>query len=357
MKPILYYISGHGFGHAVRSALVIRELYRRGMESHIVTSAPRFIFDCNLRGVPFHYHFLESDIGVRQRGSLEVDLPSTVTAWEECLARKEEWLAGQLTLCREIRPAAVVSDIVPFAFPLARRAGLPSFLLATFTWDWILNFYREEDPRFGRVAERLHEAYLEADHLIYTPLSFALPPVKNQSLVPLIGNRSCSSREDLRLDLGLDARPVYLLSFGGFGVREIDKMRLEDMKEYQFLFLGEREERKGNIVIYPQDKIRHEDLVSVSRAVITKPGYGVSSEAILNRVPMIHTSRGKFAEYEPLVAALRRYIPLAYISQEELFQGGLRSYIEYPLKFSEDLLTDSGRGAEGAAEVIVAGGA
>lgn len=354
MKSILYYISGHGFGHAVRSALVIRELYRRGVESHIVTSAPKSIFDCNLRGVPFHYHYLESDIGVRQRWSLEVDLPSTITAWEACLAREEEWMSGQLNLCREINPAVVVSDIVPFAFPLARRAGLPSFLLATFTWDWILDFYREEDPRFERVAERLREMYLEADHLIQPPLSFGLPPVKNQSFVPLIGKRSCSSREDLRRDLGLDERPAYLLSFGGFGVREIDKLRLEDMEEYQFLFLDEKEERKENVLTFSRDKTRHEDLVSVSRAVITKPGYGISSEAILNRVPMIHTSRGKFAEYEPLVEALRRYIPLVYISQEELFSGGLRPYLELPLEFSKDLLADSGLGAAEAAKVITA---
>lgn len=353
MKQILYYISGHGFGHAVRSALVVRELYGLGVESHILSSVPRSILDCNLRSIPYHYHFLESDIGVRQRGSLEIDLPATLKGWEGCLARQEEWLVGQMELCRTIKPVAVVSDIVPFAFPLARRVGLPSFLLATFTWDWILDFYGEEEPRFRVMAQGLRAAYLEADHLLYTPLSFGLPPVKKRTRVPLIGKRSRARGEDLRRHLGLDGRPAFLISFGGFGLLDKGRMGLEEMMEYQFLFLAEKEERRGNILTFSRDAVPHEDLVSLSRAVITKPGYGISSEAILNRVPMIYTSRGKFAEYEPLVAELERYIPMAYISQDALFQGGLKTCLEHPLEFSHGLLTDSGLGAEKAAEVIV----
>lgn len=353
MKQILYYVSGHGFGHAVRSALVVRELYRLGFQCHIVTSAPKFIFQKNLSDTPFHYHYKESDIGVSQRGSLEIDLPATLRGWEACLAGEVEWMEDQLDLCREIKPAAVVSDIVPFAFPLARRAGLPSFLVTTFTWDWVLDFYKEDDPALGEIASRLAAYYLEAHSMIYTPLSFGLPPIKNRRFVSLMGKRSPFTREELVDKLDLDERPAFLVSFGGFGLRETEKMKLEEMTDFQFLFLSGKRERKGNVITFSGDEAAHEDLVAVSRAVITKPGYGISCEAILNRVPMIYTSRGKFAEYEPLVEEIARYIPTRYISQEELFSGGLRPCLEIPPEFSKDLLTDTGYGATGAGEAIM----
>lgn len=352
MKRVLYYISGHGFGHAVRSAQVVRELFQRGIQCEILSSAPRYIFDCNLRDVRFHYHYLENDIGVRQRGSLEVDLQATIQGWSECLAGEKDWMEAQLRLARDIKPDAIVGDITPFAFPLARRAGLPSFLVASFTWDWILDFYKDDAAAFGEIAARLREHYLLADQLIYTPLSFGLPPVKKARLVPLIGKRSSFSREELRDRLKLDSRPAFLISFGGFGLREMEKLGLDGMKDFQFIFLAGKDKKDGNLISFSGGSAAHEDLVAVSDAVITKPGYGISAEAILNATPMIYTSRGKFAEYEPLVEELKRYIPTSCISNEELFSGGLKPYLERPPRFSDGLLTDPGTGAGDAAEII-----
>jgi hypothetical protein len=257
-----------------------------------------------------------------------------------------------MRLVRDIKPSAIVGDIVPFAFPLARRVGIPSFLLASFTWDWILDFYKDDAADFDEISSSLRERYLLADQLIYTPLSYGLPPVGKKALVPIIGKRSPYAREELRRRLELDHRPVFLVSFGGFGLKEMEGLGFEGMKDFQFLFLSGKERRDGNLIFFSDSHTAHEDLVAASDAVITKPGYGISAEAILNRTQMIYTSRGKFAEYEPLVEELKRYIPATCISHEELFNGGLKPYLEDPPRFSEGLLTDPGTGAEAAAEII-----
>jgi len=352
MRQIFYYISGHGFGHAVRSAQVVRALYQHGFQCAILSSAPESIFACNLRGIPYVYRRLQTDIGVRQRGALEVDLPATLRAWQEFLAGEDRWMEGQLRWIREMNPEAIVSDIAPLAFPLARRAGLPSFLLASFTWDWILGYYREDDPGFQEMSVRLREYYLSADRLIFTPLSYGLPPVQPRHRVPLIGKRSSFTRDELRLRLGLDNRDAFLISFGGFGLNDMKGIGMETMTDYQFLFLADREEVCGNVRTFHSGRTAHEDLVAVSRAVVTKPGYGIASEAILNRVPMIHTSRGRFAEYEPLAAEIREYIPASFISREALFNGGLRAFLEDPPQCFKGLRRDPGAGAKGAAAVI-----
>lgn len=349
MKEVLYFISGHGFGHSVRSALVIGELHKLGYHSHIITSAPKYIFDINLKGIPFDYHKDISDVGVTQSSSLEINLPGTLKNWRGYIAQSEGWLEKSLELCRKIKPDAIVSDIVPLAFPLARRAGIPSFLIATFTWNWILDFYRDDDPAFGEIARQLLEYYMMADRLIYTPLSFGLPEFTNSHSVPMIGKRCKGKPEDIRKRFGLDDRPVFLVSFGGLGLKEMDRLKLGEMKNFQFLFLAEESKRIGNVITLSSEEADYEELVAISRAVITKPGYGISCETIINRVPMIYTSRGKFAEYEPLVEEINKYIPTRFISNEKLYGGGLGPYLEDPPEFSGEYLTDPGTGASEAA--------
>ena len=352
MKRIFYFISGHGYGHAVRSALVVRELYKKGIRCTILSSARRYIFDVNLKGVDFDYHFLESDIGVCQKTSLDVDVAATYDGWKKLLAGEADWVEKILKLAEKEKPDAVVSDIVPSAFVFARKARLPSFLLATFTWDWIVDYYSDDDPRFADLSTQLRDRYMMADSMIYTPLSFSLPPVEPKIVVSLIGKRSLFSREELRDKLRLDDRPAFLVSFGGLGVSGVEKMSLHKMEEYQFMFLDGKPSRRGNVITFTDVEAAHEELVMASDAVITKPGYGVCTEAILSRRPIIYTSRGRFAEYEPLAGEAAKYIPMRYISNEELFSGGLKEKLVNLPQFHDGLLSDSGNGAAEAASEI-----
>ncbi|MEE8484564.1 MAG: hypothetical protein V3S46_08190 [Nitrospinota bacterium] len=359
MKKIAYFVSGHGFGHAVRSALVVGELYKLGFECEIISSAPRFIFDVNLRGVEFKYRRTVSDVGVVQQDALKIDLPVTRKAWEKIMLHESKWIDMNLHFFESSGPVAVVADIVPSALTLAKRAGLPSFLVATFTWDWILDYYKDEDARFSEIAARLNERYMTAQRMIYTPLSFGLPQVEPKNKVSLIAKKSLAEKDELRKKLGIDNRPAFLVSFGGCGLDEIEKMKLEEMDDFQFLFLAQEKTRKNNKFFFTNDDVNHEDLVALSDAVITKPGYGVCAESILNRTPMIYTSRGKFAEYEPLVSEMQKYIPARYIGNEELLGGGLRPYLESVPQFTDAHLVnpcgdaaDPGTGAMEAAAII-----
>ncbi len=54
--------------------------------------------------------------------------------------------------------------------------------------------------------------------------------------------------------------------------------------------------------------VRYEDLVGASEAVVTKPGYGIISEAIANDAALLYTSRGHFPEYDVLVEEMPKYL-------------------------------------------------
>jgi hypothetical protein len=49
--------------------------------------------------------------------------------------------------------------------------------------------------------------------------------------------------------------------------------------------------------------------------------YGIVAECIANATPIVYTARGRFAEYDRLVAAIRDHLPHAFIEPADLRAG------------------------------------
>jgi len=354
LGKLLYFVSGHGYGHAVRSSLVIAELYKLGITCEIASNAPKSIFDCNLKGVEFGYRHLVSDYGVVQKDFATNDLSATLREWTRLLDSQKDWIEKQKKTASEVKPSAIVSDTSPLPLTLAGELSLPSILITTFTWDWILRAYEDDDVSFEMLADRVGELYREPDLVITTPFNYSLPGFKNLKRVGMIARKSLLSQKELRLKLQLDELPTVLVSFGGFGTRNVKGMELERIDSHQFLFLnGEPETRSGNIISFCDRDVFHADLVRASDFVLTKPGYGIICESVLNQTPVIYTSRSKFAEYELLANEMKKYLPTKFINHKKLFSGELGDLLSQKFAISWDnLKTDSGDGAVCSAKLI-----
>jgi L-arabinokinase len=55
--------------------------------------------------------------------------------------------------------------------------------------------------------------------------------------------------------------------------------------------------------------------------VVTKPGYGIVSECIVNGAALVYTSRGRFAEYDVFLAEMPRVLRCRFITEEDLLAG------------------------------------
>ena len=128
--------------------------------------------------------------------------------------------------------------------------------------------------------------------------------------VPFIARRSTRDPSDTRRALGIDgAKPLVLSSFGRYGVT----------------LPYDRAAAAGLTVLVPPpqlpDGLKHEDLVAAADVVLSKPGYGIVSECVAHRTPLLYASRGRFAEYEVMVAELPRMLRCRHIDREELVAG------------------------------------
>jgi L-arabinokinase len=98
---------------------------------------------------------------------------------------------------------------------------------------------------------------------------------------------------------------------------------------------------------------RYEDVVRAVEVVVTKPGYGIISECAANDTAMLYTSRGRFVEYDVLVAGMGRYVRAAFIDHADLFTGRWRPHLDRLL--AQPVPPERARvdGAEVAADLLL----
>jgi hypothetical protein len=342
MTDLVFYISGHGFGHASRTIEVINALLERRPDARVQvrTSAARWLFDLTVRGtvdcVP-----VVSDPGVAQIDSLRIDMPRTVRDAIEFYEAIEWRVDSEARALARAGARLVVADIPPLAFAAARRAGVPAVALSNFTWDWIYEGFDEQLGTARWVPDRIRELQAGALEALRMPMHGGFAGFRRITDLPLVARRSHRAPAEVREVLGLPAgRSLVLVSFGGFGLRALPLDRVATGASFVLVTTDtdvrsagdSGSERRlvhctdggvhvvGEHALYAAG-LRYEDLVAAADVVVSKPGYGIVSECAANGTALLYTSRGAFAEYDVLVRDMPALLRCAYIEQHELLDG------------------------------------
>ena len=358
-RPLLFYVNGHGFGHATRCAAVIEEIWRIRPRQQVLvrTSAPAFLFR-RLGPGPLRLLPGEVDPGTLQADPLTLDRTASLAARKEFQAQIGTRVAAEVDLLREASVALVVGDIPPLAFPVAAALGVPGIALGNFSWDWIYEAYVDERPEHAPWVEEMRRSYRQADLLLRLPLHAEMDVFSRIEDIPLVVRHAARDRSATRRGLGLahETRPVVLVSFGGFAAVRFGPPAAPDPGEFRFITFGD------GVPGLPADTLRlpidhphrHEDLVAAADAVITKPGYGTVAECLASRTPFLYTSRDDFREYHVLVREISRQAHAGFLGREDLlhlrWRAGLEALLAAPPRWA-DLRVD---GAAVAARRLLA---
>jgi UDP:flavonoid glycosyltransferase YjiC (YdhE family) len=331
---LVFYVSGHGFGHATRCAALIEALRRispKALRIHVRGEAPRWIFQerdpdttCSTAAV---------DPGMIQPSALDLDLEATIQAHERFADSWEARLREEAELLRRMAPAVVVSDIPPLAFGAAAAAGIPAVGVSNFSWDWILAGYADREPRLRPVVKRYAETYAKADRLFRLPMHGDLGAFPVIVDVPHLTRRPRLPRALVRRRLGIAddlGIPVVLISFGGFEGGHLTGSYASELDGYLFLAFAEQPEGfRGDWRRLPTPSpIPHEELVAACDAVIGKPGYSTSAEVLAQRARFLYLSRPDWTEGPVLEAGLQRDGCARAIPRDDFFAGRWREHLE-----------------------------
>jgi L-arabinokinase len=326
-------LSGHGYGHMTRACQVLAEVRRRapGVALVVVGSVPEQLVR---RAIPGELRFRRAacDVGLVQRDALHIDEEATAAA---CAAFEATWdgrADAEAAFLREAGVRLVLADIPPLAFEAAHRAGIPSVGLGNFSWDWIYRHLSARQPALTASAGRAAAAYAHAALLLELPFAGDLSAFTYRESIGLVARRPGVPREEARRRLGLDGRPAVLLSFGGAGMPVLE---MPSITGFRWLLPADVDGRLGELGLTYPDVVRAVDVV------VSKPGYGIVTDAIAAGTRLVYTERGDFPEYPILVREMAPLLACEHVSNADLLagriEGAVRRVLARPVPPAPDL--------------------
>ena len=365
MPSVFVYISGHGFGHAVRQIAIINALGARSPDLGIVirTAAPRRLFDQSVR-VPTTFIEGPNDTGVIQIDSVRLDERATIAEASAFYGTLAERAANEAAILEAHDARLVISDAPPLACAAAAVAGIPSAVVSNFTWDWIYEGYESQLAASPTLLNTIRGAYARASEGWRMPLHGGFATVPRVVDIPFVARHARADRSaaDVKRELGLPVdRPIALVSFGGYGVSGLDLHQIDCRDTIDLVMTAPANEidsidgpvyRVAEEDIYSRG-LRYVDLVAAADVVVTKPGYGIIADCVANKTAMLYTSRGRFVEYDVMVAEMPRILRCEFIDLESFLAGRWRESMQRLLKRPSPPENPRTDGAEVVADLIV----
>ena len=352
MSCLVYYVSGHGFGHAVRSGLVQQALHALRPDLRIIvrTDRPPWLFPPNVEVAP-----VTVDVGIVQSDSLTPLLTDTLDAATRFEAERPNLVRREAAVLKTLAPIGIVSDIPPLAFDVAANLGVPSIAIGNFSWDWIYRGLGVVDARVDELASAVVASQRQASLLLRLPMHGDMSAFPRIEDVPLIAKKSTADRSATRSQLGIaPGATVALLSFGGHELLRLDFDALASLSPIMFVITAPPPgPLPPNVILGPRDPATYPDLLAASNVVVMKPGYGTVADCLVNQVPMIYTTRPGFVEENVLVQAMLDWGRAVPIAQDDLLAGRLGEPIGDALALSKPWQPLAANGAEVAARRIL----
>ncbi len=325
---VAYYISGHGFGHAVRSIQIINELLDLGCEPIIKTGAPAFLFKEGLsRSVKIVFETF--DVGLCQLDNIRFDLAKTKERVQKVLASANAVIQKEKQFLSDHRISGIICDIPFIPFAAANQLKLPSVGVSNFSWDWIYEYYGKKDLEWRPLAQTIRDYYRQGELLLRLPFSGAMDAFQRIEDIPLVARKSRMGKTAVRKSLGLPLdRKIGLIGFSQLDLEEQAFKKIErSFSDILFLIMPPLNWRSPVFRKIEREEASFVDLIAAADFVMTKPGYGIVSDCLPQGTPMIYSDRGEFPEYPILVEGIKSHLPHCYMPQEDLYSGNWEPYL------------------------------
>ncbi len=343
---LAYFISPHGFGHASRACAVMNEIGRLEPSASfdIYTTVPDWFFKDSLTAT-YDYRTAKVDLGMVQKTAVEEDPRATLIELKKFLPFDSRWVEDLARRLRDRGVLGVLCDIAPLGLEVAEAAGIPSFLVDNFSWDWIYRAYLEKEPGLALYADFLEQRLGKARKRyraspfcgVVRHQDVAVNPIaRHHRLAPKV------TREQLGIPSGAS---MVLVSMGGInwdwgGANQIETV--EHQENLWFVVPGGKgapERRPGLIRLPHHSSFYHPDLMAAADLVVGKLGYSTVAEAWLTGTRFAWVKRPGFPESAVLSRWVRQHLCSVEVDSERLF--GLRWQGLFQKVLNQELLPET----------------
>jgi hypothetical protein len=334
--PVLYTaVTPHGYGHLAMTGAVLAALRARvsGLSVVLETSLPEPIVRARVPG-PLTVVAETEDFGLVMHDSTHIDVEASAARyrdlhddWDAVVTRAAARMAAHT-------PDLVFSNAGYIALAAAERLGVPSVVLAPLTWGHIYRYYFADRPEAPGVLDTMAQAYGSARAVLVPDAAMPMNDLPNRVGVGPVGVPGRARRAEVCRALGLDeGARLALVTFGGVN-SGLDLADWPRGSGWQWLTKGGV--AAGHPDAFDMDQVSDlpfSDILASVDAVVTKLGYGMTTECGFAGVPTLYLPRGDDWPEEPhLRAWLERHAPLRPVEAARLRTGEIVADLEALLR-------------------------
>ncbi len=351
---IVYYVSGHGYGHAIRAREVMGALWDLMPDCviEVRTSAPDRLFPQDER---LRLGRVEVDAGMSESAdSLRIDAAGTVELIEALLRQRPALVEQEAAFLGRCRASLVVSDIPYLAGDIAAAAGLECVGISNFTWNWIVEPFLAGKPE---VLRQIEQGYSRMGALLQLPFGHreGLGMFGHVEPMPLLSGKRTMSRDEVRRKLGAGDRPVVWVALRGAQSADMFATAAKGAPEYLFLTTDESLNGVASNVqtIHLGGELWVCDLVAGCDVVLGKLGYGLVSDCVSFKTPLLHVPRTGFREDAITAREAPRYTVVQELAADPFLNGNWRPGLDAILAKTTPVEVHPKGGAEACAEALI----
>jgi L-arabinokinase len=330
-EPIAYYVSSHGHGHAARSCDIIAAFNRQrpDVPAIVVSSVPEPFFRGRLSSEANRFRRRSFDAGVVQSDALSVDLAGTRAALGRLIEAAPRRIEAEAEFLRRHRVRLVVSDIPAVPMQAAARAGVPAIAVGNFSWNWIYEQLDDGAPEWAAAARAYREGYAAADRLLRLPFHEPMDAFARIEDLPLVATPGRARRREIAQAARCRDDGIWVLIGFNSLAWDADALdRLDAIPRCVFLSFHPLRWLRRNFRAIDRQAFPFSDVLASCDIVLTKPGFGIVSECIVNDKPMVYARRESFPEQQILERAIRRHARAVAVPTGDLYAGRLAEAIE-----------------------------
>jgi hypothetical protein len=209
------------------------------------------------------------------------------------------------------------------------QAGIPTAVLASFTWSDVLPSLDDSASGHHPLLQSIRHAYGAADFGLRIAPGLPLTGVRNVMNIGAIAEPAASQRDALRSHLQM--RPselLVLLGFGGIPLESLPWDAMTRMDGFRFLVDGVATSSCTRIHSLAALPFSFKTALASVDVVMTKPGYGTILEAVALELPVVYVRRYNFADEPPLIQFLDTFGRGVELSRQDFVSGHWRPALQ-----------------------------
>jgi hypothetical protein len=334
-QSVLFYVSGHGYGHSVRMAEIIRVLaeLRPNVRIIVRTTAPRWLFQTHGEKSP-DVLSASIDFGVMEdSSSLNIDVASSVKGLERFISDHETVVKTEVEWVKANAISLIIADIPYLAGDIGAAAGVSCIGVSNFLWDWIYEPLLSDDERASDFLRLMRHSYTKMEQILRLPFAHEMDYHPNVISVPLVTaiptRTSQETRKALRISVD-DNRPVVFLAMRAHLPQDTVNRAAIASPQFLFAAIGTHEsdfpENVRNVLLGAG--VSFSDVIAASDTVVSKPGYGMVAACTAHETNLLFPRRYGFREDDVLLAEAPCYMRIREIPRSDYKSGAWADHLQ-----------------------------